>query len=187
MNQLERTFKDVGFSENDIVEIANCFSLKHFRGGELFVQKDSIADYLGFINKGMFQFFYENDTDDITTYIALKDDFILSVPSFFASQPSKENIKALVDSEIWMINKSDFVKLIDSISGFKDFYISVLEQLMVCLDESRFDYITLKPEERYSKLLRVEPELIKQIPLKYLSSLIGVTPRHLSRIRNNIR
>jgi len=63
----------------------------------------------------------------------------------------------------------------------------MLEMLMVCLDESRFDYITLKPEERYAKLIKEEPELIKQIPLKYLSSLIGVTPRHLSRIRNNIQ
>ena len=187
MNQLEKIFKDFGLSETDINEISHSFYEKHFRSGELFIQKDTIADYLGFINKGMFQFFYENDADDITTYIALKDDFILSVPSFFARQPSKENIKALVDSEIWMISKSDFVKLIDSINGFKDFYLSVMEQLMVCLDESRFDFITLKPEERYSKLLREEPDLIKQIPLKYLSSLIGVTPRHLSRIRKNIR
>jgi CRP-like cAMP-binding protein len=187
MNQLEITFHKFGFVEKDLFKISDCFSLKHLKGGELFIQKGFIADSLGFINEGAFQFFCDNDADDITTYIALKNDFILSVPSFFGGQPSKENIKALVDSEIWMINKSDFVKLIDTINGFKDFYISVLEQLLVCLDESRFDYITLKPEERYSKLLREEPELIRQIPLKYLSAMIGVTPRHLSRIRHNIR
>jgi signal-transduction protein with cAMP-binding, CBS, and nucleotidyltransferase domain len=187
MDQLERIFKDFGFSERSIFKITNCFSLKHFKSGELFIQKDTISEYLGFINKGVFQFFYEKDAEDITTYIALKNDFILSVPSFFAGQPSKENIKALVASEIWMINKSDFAKLKDTINGFKDFYITILEQLIVCIDESRFDYITLKPEERYSKLLKEEPELIRQIPLKYLSTMIGVTPRHLSRIRNNIR
>ena len=39
-----------------------------------------VADYLGFVETGMFQFFYENDAEEITTYIALKNDFVLSVP-----------------------------------------------------------------------------------------------------------
>jgi hypothetical protein len=29
--------------------------------------------------------------------------------------------------------------------------------------------------------------LLQQIPLQYLASMLGVTPRHLSRIRGNIR
>lgn len=187
MNQLEIAFQKFGFSEKEVLEISNYFDLKHYKGGELFIKNNIVADYLGFISNGMFQFYFDNDADEITTYIALKNDFIVSVQSYFAGQPSKENVKALVDSDVWIINKSDFEKLKDKIIGFKDFYIKVLEQLMVCIDESRFNYITLKPEERYARLLKEEPQLIKQVPLKYLSALIGVTPRHLSRIRNNIR
>jgi len=187
MNQLKNTFQGFGFSDIEANEILKCFVLKHYKSGDLFVKSNAIADYLGFIDSGIFQFYYDNDSDEITTHIASKNDFILSVPSFFANQKSKENIKALVDSYIWYIKKSDFDILQIKIFGFKDFYIKVLEQILVCLDESRFDYITLKPEERYSKLLKEEPELIKHIPLKYLSTLIGVTPRHLSRIRNSIR
>ncbi len=187
MNPLENILIKFGFSDNDVVEISKCFDQKHYKSGELFLQSGKICDHLGFINSGLFQFCYDNDPDEITTYIALKNDFILSVPSFFAGEPSKENIKAMVDSEVWVIRKPDFEKLVNENTGFKDFYISVLEQLVICLDESRFDYITLKPEDRYMKLLKEEPDLLQQIPLKYLSSLIGVTPRHLSRIRNNIR
>ena len=187
MNQLEIAFQKFGFTDNEVLEITNCFDLKHYSCGELFIKNEVVSDYLGFINNGIFQFYFDNDADEITTYVALKNDFMLSVQSFFAGQPSKENVKALIDSDVWIINKSDFEKLKDKIAGFKDFYIKVLEQLMVCIDESRFNYITLKPEERYAILLKEEPELIQQVPLKYLSALIGVTPRHLSRIRNNIR
>ena len=187
MNQLKNTFQGFGFSDSEANDISMCFALKHYKSGDLFIQRNVIADYLGFIDHGIFQFYYDNDSDEITTHIALKNDFILSVPSYFANQKSKENIKALVDSNVYLIKKSDFDNLQTKISGFKDFYIKVLEQILVCLEESRFDYITLKPEERYSKFLNEEPELIKHIPLKYLSTLIGVTPRHLSRIRNNIR
>jgi CRP/FNR family transcriptional regulator, anaerobic regulatory protein len=187
MNQLESIFIKFGFSESEAKEISKSFVLKHYKSGCFFLQDGMIGDFLGFVEGGVFQFYYNNDSDELTTYIAFKDDFILSVQSFFAGKRSKENIKSLVDSDVWVIKKSAFEKLINSVKGFKDFYISVLEQIMVCLDESRFNYITLKPEERYVKLINEEPELIQQIPLKYLSSLIGVTPRHLSRIRKNFK
>ena len=187
MNKLESIFIKFGFTESEAIEISKSFVLKHYKSGSFFLQDGLIGDCLGFVENGIFQYYYNNDSDKLTTYIAFKGDFILSIQSFFAGKPSKENIKALIDSDVWVIKKSDLEKVNNSIIGFKDFYISILEQIMVCLDESRFNYITLKPEERYVKLIKEEPELIQQIPLKYLSTLIGVTPRHLSRIRKNFR
>jgi CRP-like cAMP-binding protein len=187
MNQIINTFSKFGFAGNDLTEIAEYFSLKRYKSGEFFIQNGFVADYLGFVNQGIFQFYFDDNGDEKTTYMALKGDVIVSVQSFFAGLQSKENVKALVEAEVWIIKKSDFIKLIDNISGFKEFYISVLEHLLVCIDESRFDYITLSPDERYAKLMKNEPELLQQVPLKYLSALIGITPRHLSRIRKNIK
>lgn len=187
MNRLKEKFEAFGFTEPRALEIAKRFQLRTFKTGELFVQNGILSSELGIIEHGMFQFFYDNDTEEQTTYIALKNDYILSVQCFFAQQPAKENIKALTNSAVWVISKASFDDIVNGVEGFKELYIKMLEQLLVCLDDSRFDYITLKPEERYTKLINEEPELIKQIPLKYLSSLVGVTPRHLSRIRKNIR
>jgi hypothetical protein len=69
------------------------------------------------------------------------------------------------------------------IPALKDFYIGLLEWQIGCIDNSRFDLITLNAEQRYQKLLEEEPELLQRIPLQYLASILGVTPRHLSRIR----
>ncbi|HEY0749771.1 MAG TPA: hypothetical protein VGD26_01370 [Chitinophagaceae bacterium] len=41
-------------------------------------------------------------------------------------------------------------------------------------------------EERYLKLFSEQLHLIKQIPLKYIASYIGITPQALSRIRKRI-
>lgn len=187
MNWLINKFREYGITEQEVQEISNFFELKQIKSGAYFIQSNAFADYLGFVENGIFQFYYDNDAEEITTYIALKNDFLISIQSFFAKKPAKESIKALVDSRVWTIKQSDFISIINRYGSFKNFYIGMLELLMVCLDESRFDYITLKPEERYAKLIKQEPELLRQIPLKYLSSLIGVTPRHLSRIRNNIQ
>jgi hypothetical protein len=60
-----------------------------------------------------------------------------------------------------------------------------LENLVVGMDETRSNFITLTAEERYAVLMKDEPALLQQVPLQYLASLLGITPRHLSRIRNN--
>jgi hypothetical protein len=40
-------------------------------------------------------------------------------------------------------------------------------------------------KERYEELVKNHLKYLKFIPLKYLSSFLGVTPRHLSRLRKN--
>jgi hypothetical protein len=41
-------------------------------------------------------------------------------------------------------------------------------------------------KERYASLLKKEPALIKHIPLGHLASYLGITQRHLSRLRREI-
>jgi hypothetical protein len=46
--------------------------------------------------------------------------------------------------------------------------------------------LTLKPEQRYKKLLYENPKLLHRIPLKMISSYLGITDVALSRIRKRI-
>lgn len=57
------------------------------------------------------------------------------------------------------------------------------------LREKAFREIQLlksSPEELYLYLLKNKPFFVQQVPLKYLSSYIGITPQALSRIRKRI-
>ena len=45
---------------------------------------------------------------------------------------------------------------------------------------------TLTAEERYCKLLREQPTLIKYYPLKHIASYLGIQPGSLSRIRKEL-
>ena len=86
-----------------------------------------------------------------------------------------------------MISKTNLRSLVNALPAFKDFYIALLEQSICGIDESRHDLIVLTAEQRYTKLLQKEPHLLQQIPLQHLAFMLGITPRHLSRIRNSIR
>ena len=138
------------------------------------------------MSKGLFQYFYLKDGKEITTYVSGANAFLASLNSFFRQQPSKEFVRALAGSELWTLHYDDLTKLKTENEAFRTFYIGALENLSVSMDETRSNLIILTAEERYTLLMKNEPNLLQQIPLQYLASILGVTPRHLSRIRNSI-
>ena len=54
----------------------------------------------------------------------------------------------------------------------------------MALEKRVFEHQKEKAENRYSNLVKTRPEYIKQIPLQYIASYLGITQRHLSRIRS---
>jgi CRP/FNR family transcriptional regulator, anaerobic regulatory protein len=186
LEKLLSQFLGGGVPVSEISPIADAFTFKKFNKGEYFTEEGKTSRYLAFITKGLFQYFYTKDGKEITTYVSGENTFLASVSSFYKQQPSKEYVRALVDSEVWQIHYDDLAKLKSGSEAFKSFYIGAMEQVVVGIDESRSKLIILTAEERYASLMKDEPALLQQIPLQYLASILGVTPRHLSRIRNNI-
>ncbi len=186
MQELVSFFEQQGFPEAETADIVSRFKRKIFLKNEHFVEEGKVNKYLGYITKGVFQFYFNHHGDEKTTYISGAHNFIVSLSSFLKQIPSKENIKAVAEAEVWIIPKKAMDDLIDTYENFKSFYIGMLEHQITCIDDSRFNLIALTAEERYQKLLAEEPELLQQIPLQYMATMLGITPRHLSRIRKNI-
>ena len=187
MDLIKSYFLQAGFTNKEVEQISNKFSLKNFSKGDYFAEEGKTSKYLGFIEDGFFQYFINLNGEEKTTYSIGANNLVTSLVSFLKQIPSRENIRAVVNSSIWMINKDDFKKLQQAIPTFKDYYIGILEWQVCCIEESRIDGIMLSAGQRYEKMMFKEPDLIQQIPVQYLASIIGVTPRHLSRIRNNLR
>ena len=59
----------------------------------------------------------------------------------------------------------------------------VAEQQYVELEKRIFQLQKSNAAQRYSDLLKNQPAFIQHIPLQYLASYLGITQRHLSRIR----
>ncbi len=187
MNLLKSYFLSQGFSEDEAQQIAEKFILKTLKKGDFFVEEGKTSKHLGFVEKGFLQYFINLEGDEKTTYSVGENSFVASLVSFFKQIPSRENIRAVMDTNVWLIEKTALNELQRTIPSFSLFYIGILEWQICCIDDSRLDAIMLTAQQRYEKMMLKEPALIQQIPLQYLASILGVTPRHLSRIRNNIR
>jgi CRP/FNR family transcriptional regulator, anaerobic regulatory protein len=187
MEKLKKYFAGIGFAGDDLNKIVDSFSFNTFEKNDFVVEYGKISSHFGFVESGMFQYYVLKDGEEKTHYVSVENTWFASLHSFISGTPALENIKALTNGGIFLLNKSKLRKLVSEVPGFKDFYIGLLEASICGIDSSRHDLIVLTAEERYEKMIKTEPHLLQQIPLQYLASMLGVTPRHLSRIRNIIR
>lgn len=187
MEKLTAYFTENGFSVQESTQITGFFTRKELAKGDHFVREGKVSRRLAFVDRGFLQYYVLLDGEEKTTYSVGENNFVVSLLSFFREVPAQENIRAVVDASLWIIEKPALGELQRTIPAFKDFYIRLLEWQICCIDQSRLDAILLTPQQRYEKILAEEPALLHQIPLHHLASILGVTPRHLSRIRKNIR
>lgn len=183
LDPLKIYFRRVGFNSEVADLIGDAFYPKYYKKGEYFLEEGKISSYLAWIESGVFQHYVLVDGEEKSTYIAIENSFLASLLSFLHQKPSLENIRCIQDGCVWIIIKSQLEDLVRDIPAFKDWYLHMLEYQIGCIEGSRFDFVLLSAEQRYEKMLQEEPHLLQKIPLQYLASILGISPRHLSRIR----
>jgi CRP-like cAMP-binding protein len=187
MERLKAYFIDAGFNAADTERITGCFTQKIFEKGDYFAREGKTCLQMGFVETGMFQYYSVTDKgEERTTYVSMPNSFVASLLTYLTETPSREYVRAIARSELWIISKADMLKLQEAIPAFKDFYIRLVEWQICCIDKAKFDLITLTAEARYEKMLTEEPELLQQVPLQYIASMLAITPRHLSRLRGKL-
>ena len=106
--------------------------------------------------------------------------------SLITGLPSPENIQALMPTELWVLQKRDLGTLAHQSINWVLLQKHLAEQQYVELEKRIFSYQKEKASERYQDLLLAQPHYLQHIPLQYLASYLGITRRHLSRIRREI-
>lgn len=184
-NYLQLIINDASLNEF-IVDLETSFTLLELKKNNFLVTQNAICSYFCFVESGILQHSIIIEDDEITTYLALKNTFTSSLFSFLFQKPSRKSIKALFDCKLWVLDLKTFRILKEENKAFRQFYYNLIEKQICLIDDYRIDLLTLTPEERYRKLLATEPQLIQQVSLHYLASFLGISSRHMSRIRKNI-
>ena len=169
-----------------IEKAKDSFEIIHLKKNEFFVNEETVCENFCYLESGILQHSIEVLGEEKTTYLALRNSVTSSLNSFLFGKPSRKNIKAIADCKLWVVDLKTFKDLIENNKAFNQFYYNIIEKQICLIDDYRIDLLTLTPEERYKKLLTTEPKLLQEVPLHYLSSFLGISSRHMSRIRKNI-
>ena len=184
INFIKATFP---ISEYGSKTIAENFQQIRYRKNDFILKEGNIcSDYL-FLEQGFMRaFVYDTNGDDVTTGFFSKNEMVFEVSSYFRRTPSKENIQALTDCLGWVGNYGQLQPLFHSLPEYREFGRTILVKAVVALKERTLSMINQKAEERYETLLKFNPEIFQNTPLKYIASYLGITDTSLSRIRKEL-
>lgn len=85
-----------------------------------------------------------------------------------------------------MIDKNDMDDLYKRCPPWQAFGRKIWEDAFLQVVNAILAFQTMTAEERYTLVMQ-QSDLLRRLPLKDLSSYLGVTPNSLSRIRKNLK
>lgn len=175
------------FSEDDIVEVLALGRHETIKKGEFFFQGGRVCNKVAFVFDGIFRHFYqENAGDEITYCFTFPNNFITAYTSFVSNKSTHEQIQALSDGTLFVIPKKEMDELINTRKNWMEFSKKIADRQYMKRENRIFLLQKESAKIKYEHLMQHKPEYLQSIPLQYLASYIGVTQRHLSRLRKEV-
>ena len=173
----------IKLTETELLILSESLITKHYKKGEYFIKEKDFCDYVGFVDKGLFNFFYLIDGVDHIRGFFFMNDFISNYPCFLLGNKSKFYIRALENSSITLIHKKDLFLLYKQLPKLQELSRSIVEKLYIEISEKYESFFIKTAEERYVELINSEPNIFKIVPQYMIASYLGITPEGLSRIK----
>ena len=154
----------------------------------VFIKVNQIENHISFIESGIVRLFIpkDNPEKEITFGFSFKNQFVSAYDSFLTQSPSNYQLQALTETSVLSISYKDLQSVYKSTQIGNFIGRLTAEDLFLIKSKREQNLLNLNAEQRYLKLFKERPELLKSVPLKYVSSYIGVTAQALSRIRKRL-
>ncbi|MEW7280900.1 Crp/Fnr family transcriptional regulator [Aquimarina sp. 2201CG1-2-11] len=187
-DNLRNMLKSVNIlTDSEIANGLKYFEPISFEKGDILIEAGKVCDWMAFVNSGILRNFYISSKDEEVTYcLAFQSNIISAFSSFMTQKTTFENIHALTNGELLIIKRKEYYELMNSSENWLKFSRLVAEESYIEMENRLLALQMESAKKRYNDLIINNPEFIQQVPLKYLASYLGITQRHLSRLRRNI-
>lgn len=164
-------------------KVSDLFKLTTLKKGDFFLKENGRCDKLCFVKNGLLRIYILKEDKEITQWISTKGYFVTDISGFMFEKSSRWNVQALVDTEIYIIKRSDYNKIESIEPKWFDFEKMFIVKCFEMVENRVFSHLSMTAEERYNTYFDMNNEIFNQVPLQYIASLLGMSPETLSRIR----
>lgn len=187
MNSLEKGIcKYITPTEAELNSITSKFKTKIITKDRLLLRSGQISNEFMFVKQGCLRIFWEKENGkEITNWFVFDNEFFCELNTYIPQKPTYCNVQAIEETTLYYITRDEITLLFKTVPIFETFFRKFWEEIITFMLDGIVSFQSETAEERYRKMMK-RPELMQRIPLKYLSSLLGITPTSLSRLRKQI-
>jgi CRP-like cAMP-binding protein len=167
--------------------LKSLITYRKLKKGAYLVTENQVCTEIVFVKSGILRsFFINSKEEEITNCFTFENEFMTAFSSFITQSPTDENIQAITDCELEVIDKLSVEKLFNSSFRWADIGRKLAENEVVNLHNRIASFQKKSAIERYENLFENHQNYIQYIPQVYLASYLGISTRHLSRIRQAV-
>ncbi len=171
------------FSQAETDQIISCFELMEVKKKDFFLKSGQFCKHVAFVEKGSFIYFQNIDGEEKICDFAFENDWVTYYKSLLGNIPADINIRALEDSEIYLLDMAKMKELSTTLPKVLTMRSTMAEQYFTKSAQRATDLTTLDAKGRYNALLEEIPFIHNRVPQYYIASYLGIKPQSLSRIR----
>jgi CRP-like cAMP-binding protein len=163
--------------------IKNSFKPFFLAKGSFFLKAGEVNRHVGFLQKGLVRYFVFKDEEESTFEFTKEGEFIADYQSFNNKTTSIQNIQAIEDCEMLIINYENVQTIFNTTKNGNLIGRHIIEHRFDVMVNQLLAIYMQDHEERYKRFIEHYSDLTQRIPQYLIASYVGVKPPSLSRIR----
>lgn len=189
MNRLRQHIEEISpITDEEFEVIKTFFTLKNVRKNQFLLHEGDEVKFEYLVLKGIYKVFYldENGKEHIVQF-AKKNWWMTDYTGFFTQTYATMFVECLADGEVLCLTLEGREKLSSEFHKMEHFFRVKLTNGYVALQQRIRLLLSSTPQQRYEEFSKLYPDLILQIPKKYIAEYLGVSRETLSRLYSNIK
>lgn len=179
--------KSAALTDNSFFEIITKTGKQaSFKKGKTIIRQGAYPSFFFYIISGIFKTYFTVNGRQYIIGFTFAGDIDCCPSALLTDKPNNFSIEAMTDSQVLICELKEFRK-----ACTEQEYLLLINALLVkylgVIESRMADAISLTAEQRYKQLLQLQPEEIKQIPLKSIAAYLGISLERLSRIRKKLK
>jgi len=168
----------------EIAEILDIFHPRTYAKGQVFKQAHTLATEVGFITSGCAQsVIIKHNGEERTGRFLPAGHFLIDIISARKGEKTPIAFKFKEASTALVAPVASVRALLESNLAFNIMVREYTADRTVEMAKWLLLYQTGSAKDRYRFILENNPKLLDKLPLRFIASMIGITPTQLSRIR----
>lgn len=173
-------------SKEGLQALASILVRTEVKKGQNFLNEGEICTQMGYIYKGLVRQYYYKNGKEMTEHISNEGNVFICIESFLQQKPTRLIVEALENTVIYGIPYKPLLQLAAESMEIEQVYRGMLQNSLI-MSQTKMDMFRFESaKDRYLRLMREQPEVIKRAPLSYIASYLLMTPETLSRVRASI-